>query len=98
MPPNPAIIPNRHGPPILDILTPTLHLDFVRGGEDGDIGAEHAPVANGHETAVEDGKVEVGVEAVAEGDVAAVVDVEGGFDEDVWRLVGEIVDTVRRGG
>jgi hypothetical protein len=53
----------------------------VRGGEDGHVGTEHAAVADGHETAVQDDEVEVGVEAGAEGDVAAVVNVEGGFDE-----------------
>jgi hypothetical protein len=57
----------------------------VRGGEDGHVGAEHAPVPDGHETAVEDGEVEVCVEAGAKGDIAAVVDVEGGFDD--WGVV-----------
>ncbi|OSS44498.1 hypothetical protein B5807_10853 [Epicoccum nigrum] len=81
VPADPAIIPDHHGPAVLDILAAALHGALVRGGEDTHIGAEHAAIAYGDEAAVEDGQVEVCVEALTEGDVAAVVDVEGGLDE-----------------
>ena len=55
----------------------------MRCGEDTYVGAEHAPVSNRDETAVENGKVEVCVEAGTERDVAAVVNVERWFDENV---------------
>lgn len=89
MPANPAIIPNSHRPPILDIVSPALHLHFVRRGEDTHIRPEHDPIADGYETAVQDREVEVGIEAVAERDIAAVVDGEGRLDEDVGADVAE---------
>lgn len=55
----------------------------MRRGEDTHVRSDHDAVADCHETAVEDGEVEVGVEAGADADVGAVVDVEGGFDEGV---------------
>ena len=51
--------------------------------KDTNIRPKHAPIPNSHETAVQDGQVEVSVEPLAERDVAAVVDVEGRFDEDL---------------
>jgi hypothetical protein len=47
----------------------------VRGREDGNVGTEHASVADGNKTAVQDSEVEIGVKACADGDVAAVIDV-----------------------
>ena len=54
----------------------------MRRRKDRYIGTEHAARANGDGSAVENGEVEVCVEARTERDVAAVVDVEGGLDED----------------
>lgn len=53
----------------------------MRRGENADIWTYQDAVADGDKPAVEDGEVEVGVEAGAEADVAAVVDAEGGLDE-----------------
>lgn len=50
-------------------------------GEDGHVGTKHASVTDGDETAVEDSEIEVGVKTLAEGNVAAIVDVKWGFDD-----------------
>lgn len=72
---NPAIIANHNGQRILDVVAPALNGCFVRCGEDRHVWAHHDAVAYCYETAVEDGQVEVGVEAGADADVGAVVDV-----------------------
>lgn len=59
MPANPAVVADYDGLGILDVLAPALHFGLVRGVHDGDVGAEHDRVADGHEAAVEDCEVEV---------------------------------------
>jgi hypothetical protein len=90
IPANPAIIPDHHGPPVLDIIPARLDLSLMRRRENRDIGAKHAAFANRHKTAVQNREVEVRVEAVAERDVAAIVNVEGRLDEDVF--VADVAD------
>lgn len=75
--------PNNNRPPILDVLSPTLHLRLVRRSEDTHIRPKHDPLADRDEAAVQDGEVEIGVEPAPDGYVAAVVDPEGGLDEGV---------------
>jgi hypothetical protein len=55
----------------------------MRRRENRHIRPKHAPIPNRHETAVQNRKVEVCIEALAQRNVAAVVNVEGRFDEDV---------------
>ncbi|KAI2608228.1 uncharacterized protein GGS25DRAFT_265877 [Hypoxylon fragiforme] len=93
MPADPAIVANRDRPRILDIVPPALDLRLVRRGQNRHVRAEHDAVADGHERAVEDRQVVVGVEAVAEADVAAVVDGEGRLDED---LVADAPEELRK--
>lgn len=57
---------------------------------------EHDAIPDGHEPAVEDREVEVCVEAVAEADVAAVVDGERGLDEGLVAL--DVADYVAKEG
>ena len=59
-------------------------------GKDGYVGTEHAPIADGDETAVEDCQIEVGVETFTKRDVATVVYVERGFDD--WRAVSNMLN------
>lgn len=55
----------------------------MRRRKDTHIRSEHHPVPHRHQTAVQNRQVEVGIHPVAEGDIAPVVDAEGGLDEDV---------------
>jgi len=86
---NPAVVPDDHRAPILDVVPAALHLRLVGRGKDTHIWPDHDAVADGDQAAVEDGEVEVSVEAGAEGDVAAVVDCEGRLDEGVGADVAE---------
>ena len=67
----------------------------MRRRENTHIRAEHDPIPHRHEAAVQDREVEVGIHPVAEGDVAPVVDAEGGLDEDV---VADFADDVAEEG
>jgi hypothetical protein len=55
----------------------------VRRREDTHIRTEHDALPDSDQAAVQDGEIEVGVEPVAERDVAAVVDSERRLDEGV---------------
>lgn len=66
MPSDPAVVTDDDSFGILDIVAAALHLGLVRGVHDGHVGAEHDPVADGDEAAVEDREVEVGVEAASQ--------------------------------
>ena len=77
---NPTIVAYGNRLRVLDIIAPALHLRLVRSGEQGDVGSEHDTVTDRDEGTIKDGEVEVRVEALAEVDVAAIIDVEGGFD------------------
>jgi hypothetical protein len=62
----------------------------MRSCEDGHIGPKHAPVTNCNKAAVQDSEVEVCVEALAERDIASIVDVERRLDEDL--VVAHVAD------
>lgn len=62
----------------------------MRRRKNAHIRSKHAPIPNCHNTAVQDGQVEVRIEALAEADVAAVVNVEGRLDADV--VVAEVAN------
>lgn len=85
---NPAVVLNRHRLGKFDILPPAADIGLVGSGEDGHVGAEHDTVTNGYESAVEDAEVEVGVEALANLDIAPVVDGEGRVDADLVAVNG----------
>lgn len=76
VPTNPAVVANGHRLRELDIVPPALDFRLVRRCEDRYIRSDNYPVSNRDEPAVQDRQVEVGVEALAQADVAAVVDVE----------------------
>lgn len=61
-------------------------------GKDRNVRSEHHPIADRHEPAIEDAEVEVCVEAGADGDVAAVVYLEGRLD--VGFVVGDVAEEV----
>lgn len=65
VPTDPAVVADDDGFGVLDVVAAALHLGLVRGVHDGHVGAEHDPVADGDEAAVEDREVEVGVEAAS---------------------------------
>jgi hypothetical protein len=74
-----------------------LHLGLVCGGEDTHVRSKHATVAYSNERAIEDSEVEICVEALAERNVAAVVYVEGWFDNCTSvRLCGACMEVGRR--
>ncbi|KAG9255585.1 uncharacterized protein F5Z01DRAFT_548976, partial [Emericellopsis atlantica] len=79
---NPAIVPNRNRLGKLDILPTTLDFRLVRGGNEGHIRSHGHAVANRHNRAVQDGQVEIGIEALAEADVAPIINGEGRLDQD----------------
>lgn len=89
---DPAVIPdgNRFG--ILNILPTAAHIGLVRRSKNGHIGTDHDAIADGHDGAVQDGQVEVCVEALANADVAAVVDREGWVDTDL--LVADVTENL----
>lgn len=55
----------------------------MRCRKNAHIGPKHNAVPNSHKTAIQNRKVEVGVEAVAERNVAPIVDGEGRLNENV---------------
>jgi hypothetical protein len=54
------------------------------------IGSKHAPVPNRHKTAVQNRKIEIRIKPLAQRNVTAVVNVKGGFNEDV--VVADVAD------
>jgi hypothetical protein len=78
---NPAIISNDDGSSILDVVSPRLYFRLMCSRKNGHIRSKHAPIANSDEATIQDCKVEICVESFAKWDVAAIVDVEGGFNE-----------------
>lgn len=81
MPANPAVVSNRHRFRELDIIPPALDFRLVRRRKDGHIRSDDDPVPNRNEAAVQDRQVKVGVEPLAQADIAAVVDVERRLDD-----------------
>jgi hypothetical protein len=53
----------------------------MRRCKNAHIRPKHATVPNRHQTAIQNREVEIRIEALAQRNVAAVVDVEGGFDD-----------------
>lgn len=82
MPSDPTIIANRHRFCELDIFPPALHVRLMRRSEDAHVWPEHYTISNRHDGAVKYAEVKVRVEALADGDVAAVVDGEWGLNVD----------------
>lgn len=60
---NPAIVTDHDRLRILDVITPRLYLCLVCGSHDRHVRSKHDRLANSDKAAVQDGKVEVGVEA-----------------------------------
>lgn len=81
---DPAIIPNADRFRIFNVLPPAAHVSFVGGGEDGNVGPEHDPVADGDNGTVQDGEVKIGIKALPDADIAAVVDGKGWVDDDLF--------------
>ncbi|KAH8764982.1 hypothetical protein F5883DRAFT_105200 [Diaporthe sp. PMI_573] len=78
---DPAVITDSDRPSELDVGAAALDLDLVRRRQDRDVWADHDTVSYCHQGTVEDGQVEVGVEAVPEADVGAVVDLKRRLDK-----------------
>jgi hypothetical protein len=89
MAPNPHIVADLDGPRVLDFLPATLDFGLMSGGKNGHIRSHHDAVPDRHEPAVEDGEAEVGIEAVSDRDVTAIVEIERGFDIDAFTHVAE---------
>jgi len=62
---NPAVITDYNRLRILDVIASRLYLRLVCRSHDRHVGPEHDCLANGDKAAVQDRKVEVGVEAVS---------------------------------
>lgn len=89
---DPAIVPDGDGLRKLNVGSATLDLNLVRRRANCDVWAEHDTVSDGDQGAVQDVEIEVGVEALANTDVAAVVDLELGLNEDL--VVGDEAEEV----
>ncbi|KXJ86076.1 hypothetical protein Micbo1qcDRAFT_37402 [Microdochium bolleyi] len=76
----PAVVADLDGLRVLDHVATGLHAGLVRGGDEADARGEEHAVADGDVRAVEDDAVEVCVELLPDGDVAAVVDLDAGLD------------------
>lgn len=83
--PNPTVVSYYYGPAKFNVGSAGGNFGFVGCRKDRDIRAKHAPISYCDERAVENSQIEVCIEAFAQGDVAAVIYIEGWFDD--WPIV-----------
>lgn len=77
----PTIIPNHHRSRVLNVFSPTLYFRLMRRCHNGHVGPKHDRISYRDQATIEDRKVEVAVEALADADIAAVIHAERRLDE-----------------
>lgn len=80
MPADPHVVSDGDWLGVFDVLPATLDLSLMRGGKDRDVGPNHHSVSKCHEPAVQNRQIEVGVEFLANANVAAIVKMDRRFD------------------